>query len=800
MKKYILAALLLFSTSHSFSAVLSKDDKIKTFKDFSGGLNTQSGPNNLADNETPNMTNILIDEKPKSIVTRNGIQSVISTNTLSKINFMFEYVTGNGGREMLVSDSSRILKTSDFTSFTLLKSTLNTAGVLRAVQGRGKVMLTNGLDPVMYYDGNSCIFLDGNNGFPNVPRGKYPGFYQDRFWIYNTTTNDSALHFSENSSTDGFAIDPLTDIRSWPVVNQLNIGVGDGRPGTGVDVFKGLLQVHKDRGSIYTIYGTDANTYTARRTNAHSGTISWESISQDDNLEYYLAKDGIYAFDGGDTVRISDKIEPDVNSIVSNLARIIDNTWNTKADFENGSLFSNTTTTANGYVTLISTQIGEVVLPVDAANVYLFEAGQSTFTPWIVISTPGYYFGNFGSGYIDKIRLGYRQVAGFDNTFTSVTVRNFSTNKQGTGFMRNAGDVDTFSGCDADDVCTSNDILFNEKVDFTAAQWGSGNVKFKIESSAADVGVSVRISSPTNPNNAAAFYIASTGSYTSNVATVSNINTWDTFNSINQTNSGSINFFIKGATSAVNIDTETYTNIVPGSLINLPIAKNYVQFMTTLTALSSVTYPAIDNVVINHNEGGSSDSRPFAVTWANRYWLVVTTQSSESSTVIYVKSKITNSVSNAWIKFTDINLRSMSKFGDSLYGGSSSSGTIYRLDYGTNDDGSPITFLYDFPETGMTVDYLDKTQTSYFIDLEKQAGANLQLGCSINGNAYNYISLSIDGSGRLIKNVKLNSNSGIAKIGTFFRYRLLNTELDKPMSIDSFSVVYQDTLVKEQTQ
>lgn len=774
---------MIASVANLYSADPPSSAEILIFEDFSGGLNTQKEAHKLNLNQTPNAENGLIDEKPGSLIMRGGITLAGSTNTLSKVNFLGEFIKDNGDREMIVSDSSRVLTTRDFITFTLIKSTLTTTGVLRMAQGRNKALLTNGIDPAFYYDGTVTRFLDGTNGTPNIPRGKYPAFYQDRFWVLNTTASNSGLYFSALTSTDGFVIDPLVDSRAWPVTNQLNVGLGDGRAGSALDVFKGQLQVHKDNSSIYTIFGNDEFEYFPRKTNAHSGTISHDAIAQSDNLEYYPERGGVAAFDGGDSLRISDDIFPDMEAVASNLTTIVDNTWDSRLQFESRGYMFNSSATADNFLILQGTYMANTYNP-DSVPL-ISDISASSTTGWSTLAAAqsnANWSGtlNFSSITIRFTGGGYTVD---ENSIVTLSFLNRRTNiiASTTSLITGNTGVRSLSFFYNDFNITSQDIRTSQiAVKTSIGNCGSGCS-------------GIDLSSITSSGGGNIFLTTDTANYVSEISTISTITFWDTFESLYNTNGGNISFYLKAATSVVSIATVPWTLFVPGGLIDFPTTRNYIQWSATMSAkniaISTAVY--IDRVSINHNEGGSSDTRPIGIEWEKRYWLAVTTTPSGTSTIFYVKSKITNSNPNAWMKFTGINIRSLSKFGDNLYGGSSNSGEIYRLDYGTNDNGTPINWFYETPDVDMGAAFFRKQQYQYFLDMDKATGGTLSLATSVDGGAFSTKSIDIDGTGRLLKTV-----NDVPKYGFTYRYKFSNNQLDKAISFHGFGVLFDKTKVR----
>lgn len=800
MRKLFGLILIPLLAANLLARQLSPDDKIELFDDFSDGLNTQSDSTKLTKKSSPNLQNVFIDEKVASLVERRGWIVSGSTPTLTKIVTAFPFVKDNGDRELMISDSSRTLSTRDFMTYAVVKNTQTTTAVLRCSQGRGKAWCTNGADPVFTWDGTTAIPLDGNNGAPNVPRGKYIVFYIDRFWVGATTTSNSAVNFSALSSTDGFAIAP-DDPRAWLLSNQLNISLGDGYAVSGFDVFKGQLQVHKYNSSIHTIFGTDEFSFFARKTNASAGTVSQDSIAQLDNLEYYLAKDGVYAFDGSDSVRISDAIQPDIMAVVTNLSNVVTNRWDTQTQFVAGGLstIQGATITPGGFVQPLNSYIvnimTETIVRLGApAPAFFFapaESFGSTTTNFVPIAGPSYNSGNKFSGWISSIAVQTTGTNGnLSNSQIVMTLKNLTT---GLSVSTNAT-VLTFLG--APDSSAFKRFVFPIPLYFNTADIALQNLVFKVDVDTRSwaLNESLTMSSVSVGGGGDINIANTTGSYVSEITTISASNNfWDQFNSANSPNGGTVNFFIKGGTAPIGaISTEAFTSIVPGTIVSLPFAKRFIVWASTLAGSDVTNVPNIDNVEINHNEGSANDARPFAWTWLNRYWLAVTTTTAGNNTIIYVKSKGTNSNPNAWTKFTGINIRSFTRFGDNFQAGSSSAGAVLRLDYGTNDNGQPIAFSYETPDAnidGRT--YFDKVVFEYLVNAVKNTGATLSVGTSIDGGSFVTDTISLDGSG--ILNSSLVPSSSFTHKGKTFRFRFSNTELDKSITLNSFGVIYQGT-------
>jgi hypothetical protein len=278
------------------------------------------------------------------------------------------------------------------------------------------------------------------------------------------------------------------------------------------------------------------------------------------------------------------------------------------------------------------------------------------------------------------------------------------------------------------------------------------------------------------------------GQFTSEIATVTPINSWQNFNAENVTNGGSILYFIKASTSLVSIATVTYIPISPGSGINFPSQSNFIQWAATFTSIATPSSPRIDKVTITHNEGGVTDARPISEVWGNRYWAFGSTITSGNTSVGYLKSKVTNANPNAWMPVNGINIKSILVCDDLFYAGSSTAGVILRLDFGTNFNGSPIVAFYDTPLMTLGNNFFKKDLMKYLIDVEKETGSTLKIGTSVDGGAFTENSINTSGSGRMLTNLNAVNRNGYA-----FQFRFKNDTLDKDIGFNTFGVMYKTT-------
>lgn len=153
-------------------------------------------------------------------------------------------------------------------------------------------------------------------GVPNAPRGRYISYHDERVWLYHISSARSKTFFSSLTDSQANIINP-DDPVAWDIVdNNLQISEGDADFGTGLLLYRGYLHFFKQY-SIWRLVGYDEYSYSRVKTRSSTGTRFNESVQILDSLVQLIGVDGIYEFDGEESERISDLIDPAVASQTS---------------------------------------------------------------------------------------------------------------------------------------------------------------------------------------------------------------------------------------------------------------------------------------------------------------------------------------------------------------------------------------------------------------------------------------------------------------------------------------------------
>ncbi|MCI0554202.1 MAG: hypothetical protein L0287_24900, partial [Anaerolineae bacterium] len=272
-------------------------------------LNTAASPNKLPTGHSPNNLNVWMDEKPGSVVTAKGYIKLGQIPSGLPVTGLIQFFkSSTGASQLICTDGQNVYWTTNFVDYTTITTGLSAFFQLRGKVIRDKLWLTNGSDSVKTWDGTTLTNLDGTGGTPNVPKGKFIEYHDERVHLFGINGDLSSDRFSSLTDSSGTEIAP-DNSAAWPTDNEIQISEGDADIGTGIFLYRGYLYCSKQY-TIWRIVGYDEYTYTRVKTRASTGTRFQESIQIKDNLVHFIGVDGLYVFDGEEAKRISDIVDP----------------------------------------------------------------------------------------------------------------------------------------------------------------------------------------------------------------------------------------------------------------------------------------------------------------------------------------------------------------------------------------------------------------------------------------------------------------------------------------------------------
>lgn len=774
--KCLLLALSLIFPALSWAQPQRYQLEPVAFRDFSGGLNDAQDASAIDRKDAYDILNTVIDDPIGSLVPRNGFTQcgILPGGNTGK--GIYEYSKADGTRRLIVTNGSTYWQTPDCVSFTTIVTAHSTTSLPSFGTIRDKLWAVNGTTFAWTWTGSAYSLLDGGAGKPNPapPRGAYISFWQERVWIARTKSNPSALQFSALTMSNGDDVDPSTSSVAWPATNVLYVDQGGGCPIYGIKTYRNNLYVHKGECGIWRIIFNNDFDIAIVKTLAKVGTRFNDSIIELDDLQYFVGPDGIYAFDGDRTSRVSEKIPNRFKALRQPLSNEAFKTWTVAGDFDDGTFSSATEISIAGSVSLSSTVVQDDFVDGDLTGGPLAWTGSSN---WSV--SGGRAVNSSGSGAISADQTTSTGAFTFRLTVNPTVGNNVAVKfiSAGADYSAHAGYAilitqDGSSTADitlrefpaGNDIATVSGRTYNETgnapIDLYKVVRTTGGVFSVYQNddllyTGTDTTVNTSSKIVVNCGAGNCYFddlfiwrYAASGTWASedyNAGTA--ISSWTTFDANHAAAGGSVGYEIRLATNSDGLVGASYTSIVPGSIINSSSINVRAQVRVTLTRAAgdfSVT-PELYNATINWSEGELSNQSIYGLSWDNRFYLSAASGTSSDNNVVLVKAR---SPLVSWVPY-DWQIGAMTRYNDNFYALASTHSAIYRMDYGEDDNGAAFTWHW----TSKAESWDDWTRQKRLLevqaDFRRNTASNMEIAFSSNtGTNWETRTIDMSGSGR----------------------------------------------------
>lgn len=719
------------------------------FRDFSGGLVDNVDPLNLPKNASPDLLNLIIDDPFGSIKPRNGISQVATLPSGNIPTGLYEYNLSNGLTYLIATDNQNVYATRDFNTWTTIKTGLSAIITPSFATVRDKLWVANGSTWTFTWDGTTTQLLDGTASTPNPAPliCRYITFWKERVWCARSSSYPSGIQFSNLEDTAGNDIDPSTGSVSWPATNIINVNQDDGSAIYGIKIYRDRLYVFKASGIYQIFFNNEYDNGVAQI--ATTGAKYNTAIAELDSLIYFLGIEGIYAFDGEQSVRISDPITNKFYSINQLLSTEKFKQWTTKTDWDAMSQTNLNSVDVPGAVSLSSTTISIANGSFETGtflywSTYTYSGTTLIYSSYtnlnVRVSSPTTETGISGDWfselYVSNCTAGddfKLYIVGVDGS-TRTTIGGGSIVDLGTTTINTsdfAGDsvyLNFYGGCQ-----TPSLTAFLQSSTFTAR----GHITF--------------YSNTTNTgwaklDNIKVFDYYSTGVLTSDVYNAISVSTWTTFDANYVSNSGAVTFAYRTGHDTADISTQAWKTILPGNVIVSYSSHTYFQFSSTLTASSDMkNSPELEDVSITYYQGTGTATPLYLFPVKNRFWVNVASGTSSTNNTVIVKSKYP---SNSFSIY-DLQIGPIVKFNNIYYAGASTHSAVYRIDYGSNDNGASINWYLTTRDEVFEDAWGDKLLYEISTDYRGGTAKNVNVGYSIdNGASFTNKTVDMSDSGR----------------------------------------------------
>jgi hypothetical protein len=721
------------------------------YRDFSGGYVDNVDPVQIKPNESPDMVNVVVDDPVGSLKPRKGFVRCGNLPSGNVATNLYEYSRSDGTRRLIVTDNQNVYSTPDCQSWTTIVSGMASSAQVYFATVRDKLWIVNGSTWPATWDGTSYTLLDGRANTPNptVPKCAFVEFWKERVWCGAPSGDPSGVDFSALTDNAGNDLDPSTGTLAWPINNNFEIDQNAGSRLYGLRAYRNRLYAFKDNGVWEIGFESEFNNF-VRKTYATVGSRYQTSITESDGILYFTGRDGIYAFDGDNAVRISKKIENKFKALNQPLISQNYKTWTSQGDFNGGTFSSATANDISGSVT-ISSQ------PASLTNGD-FESGS--LSP----SFNCHVYHNYGTSCDNENTWAESNVSttGICNIFSSAQTPPFHTGSVIAGTYSaqvvavtdrevNSGSISVFNVSGTTVASTgdgSTTSISTKTLDLSGAAGQTVILHIRAQSACnrADLysstftargqmtiqetfdatgGGDGGYSGYTAIDNIQLFQYYSSATWTSDIYNTVAVSTWGALTATDVSNGGSVAYEIRYGTNTGAVQSMAFQPILPGAIIPAATDQIRVQVRANLTASSDLTdSPRLDDVQIAWNSGGNNTQKIYAGSWNNQLWISASSGSATTNNLVLQRAKATL---DAWMP-QGMQIGPMARYNDFFYAAASTHSAIYRMDYGTNDDGAAISWYWTSKDENWGQPNNAKYLQELDADYRNDASCNIRMG------------------------------------------------------------------------
>ena len=282
--------------------------KLEALESFTGGLNLRTDQFNLAENESPDLLNVLVDPRG-GIRQRDGVDRRNTTALGSDIQGIWGFHTDSGTNQVMVNYGTAVAHSASANFTNLSGITARTNGT--RVYGVTMNNVAYGVSydkPSFKWDGSSAADLGVTFGAAgNMPQAQYIAAWNNFAWVANTYESGTNHKYRLRWSN---ANDPET----WTANDYVDIDKGDhGDYIPGVCPMGDRLLVFKSN-SVHAVFGFDSDSFQVTTLSNNVGSVPLSSpVSTPYGTFFWHADRGVYLYDRENFVWVFDKMSPAID-------------------------------------------------------------------------------------------------------------------------------------------------------------------------------------------------------------------------------------------------------------------------------------------------------------------------------------------------------------------------------------------------------------------------------------------------------------------------------------------------------
>ena len=274
-----------------------------------------------------------------------------------------------------------------------------------------------------------------------------------------------------------------------------------------------------------------------------------------------------------------------------------------------------------------------------------------------------------------------------------------------------------------------------------------------------------------------------TGTFVSQTKQIgSNATAFRNFTAADDSDSGTISYFIRTATTEGGLSAASYVSLTKDSQITATV-RPWIQVKATFTITAATQDPTLSNFIVSWDEG--SIVRTFGVVDNDHrlMWSIAEgTNTVPNTTYIY------DPRFSSWLRYA-VPFDAPARVGQSIYFGNPSSGNVYNWPSGENDNGSAITAYWKSKDFIGGDPFTEKDFSNYSMIAKQSVGSNIDVTYTINSSS------SITNNHTLTDPLsipfrRINTKFPSGKYGTFINFQFGNNDLNAPFELYGFKYDY----------
>lgn len=283
---------------------------------MNGGLNSTASALGVDTNEATDLQNIDFDVFG-SIKKRNGYSQLNESAVNSGATCTGLFNAGfKSGEKLFGAFEDAIYKMDDldgtWDSITLSGTSLSTGdnNLLSMTFFDDRLLATNNVNPpIQWLGGSGAVAAVVPSG---LTKAKWTVDWNNYAFYFNVTVSGTA--YPSRGYWSNFK-----DTTTWTGTDFIDVDLDNGEEITGVHALGDRLVVFKENHIYYWLFTGDSDIpFVVVKSPSDVGCISGYSIQEVNNGLVFLAYDGLYFFDGNDSIKLSDRVNATLDTFAKN--------------------------------------------------------------------------------------------------------------------------------------------------------------------------------------------------------------------------------------------------------------------------------------------------------------------------------------------------------------------------------------------------------------------------------------------------------------------------------------------------